>query len=82
MSKEAAIAKQPVKESEDLGIPVEIAFLQAGTQLPGGRLETTLSTHRVPGIKMYWQKQEGLLVDIGGKRGLIPSANFKIVHFK
>lgn len=82
MAKEAKDTEKLVGITE-LPSKVTTALLHAGTMLPAGAgTETTLSDHRVKGIKMNWVPKEGLLIEVKGKKALIPPASLKIVHFE
>jgi len=61
---------------------VEMAVLQAACLFAGGRTETTLTSIKVPGIRMWWVKGEGLYFTCKHQEGMIPSTNVKIVYFE
>lgn len=62
---------------------VDTAMLHSSIMIPGtGRTESTLNQVKVPGIKMEWIRNEGLLIEARGRKTLIPSANVKCAHLK
>lgn len=74
-----------IETHQPISLPslIETAVLHSAVMFPGtGRTESTLNSIKIPGIQMEWIKQEGLMVEVGKRRYLIPSANVKIVYFK
>jgi hypothetical protein len=67
---------------EEPKLYVEMAVLQAACMFAGGRTETTLTPIKVPGIRMWWVKGEGLYFTCKHQEGMIPSTNVKVVYFE
>ena len=57
---------------------IKVAQLQSAVQIPGVFVtEMTLSDDKVKGIQMEWTAS-GLIVEVKGRKGIIPLANIKI----
>jgi len=63
------------------GLKVVIAaYLHAPVMLPGGQTEGSLTQIKLPGIKLFWLRGEGLIVQHKNQKALIPAANVAIAY--
>lgn len=56
------------------------AYLHKAAMLPSGQTESSLTQQRLPGIKMYWARSEGLIVIYKNHKSIIPAANVAIAN--
>lgn len=71
---------RPAKEVEATELQqVTSAELHSATRFVG-KTESTLSQVKLPGVKMWWVPNEGLLVHHSNQKMLIPSANVKVAY--
>lgn len=73
------MAKELTAVNPDLKV-VTHAELQSAVRV-GLKTETNLNATKIPGVKMYWVKGEGLLCESKNEQVFIPSTNVKFVHF-
>jgi hypothetical protein len=66
------------KEAKELQV-VTAAELHAAVRFVG-KMETNLSTVKLPGVQMWWIPGEGLMVHYSGKKQLIPAAGVKVAY--
>lgn len=69
------------KEDEFPEKEVDSAVLHSAIMI-GGKTEATITTAKLPGVKLGWVNGEGLTVEFKGKSCMVPSAGVKAVYFK
>lgn len=67
-----------VKKEEENEVVVS-AVLHAGVPFCG-KTETHLNQAKYPGIKLEWEKGEGLVMELKGKIAFVPAAGVKIAY--